>query len=69
MEEPKQPTFPQVNINITPQGMLVTIALGPTTAINQLIEANAMDQISKAWRESRKNQLDIIRTVQNSKIN
>jgi hypothetical protein len=62
------PTFPQINLNIIPQGMSITIALGPTTAISQLIDASTMDEVTKAWRDSRKTTHDIIRAVQSSKI-
>jgi hypothetical protein len=65
----QQPTFPQVGLNIMPQGLMVTIQLGPTTSINQIIDANVMDQVAKEWRESRKNVDAIFRAVQQSKNN
>ena len=67
--QPQQPTFPQIGLNILPQGLVITIQLGPTTTIQQLIDANAMDQVAKQWRESRKNADDLLRAVQHSKNN
>lgn len=66
--QPQQPTFPQVNLNIIPQGLVVNIQLGPTTSISQLIDSNTMDQVAKAWRDSRKNADDLLRAVQGSKL-
>lgn len=67
--QPQQPAFPQIGLNILPQGLVITIQLGPTTTIQQLIDANAMDQVAKQWRESRKNADDLLRAVQHSKNN
>ncbi len=64
----QQPTYPQVNLNLTPQGLNVTIQIGPTTAIVQFIDAGTMDQVAKQWRESRKHSDDLLRAVQSSKI-
>jgi len=64
----QSPTYPQVNLNLIPQGMSITIALGPTTAINQLIDADTMDQVASQWRKSRKNADDLLRVVQSSKL-
>lgn len=62
------PTYPQVNLNLIPQGMSIQIALGPTTTISQLIDANTMDQIAIEWRKSRRNSEDLLRVVQSSKL-
>lgn len=64
----QQPTYPQVNLSLMPQGMSIQIALGPTTAISQLIDANTMDQIATEWRKSRRSAEDLLRVVQSSKL-
>ena len=64
---PEQPQFPQVQLNLLPQGLMVTVVLGPTTSINQLIEAVMMDEVARQWRESRKNLLDFSRAVKASR--
>ncbi len=64
----QSPTFPQINLNLIPQGMSIQIALGPTTVISQLIDANTMDQIATEWRKSRRNSEDLLRVIQSSKI-
>lgn len=64
----EQPAYPQVSLNLIPQGMSITIALGPTTAINQLIDASTMDDVVKTWRETRRNAADLLRTVQSTKL-
>lgn len=66
--QPQQPTFPQVNLNIIPQGLVVNIQLGPTTSISQLIDSNTMDQVAKTWRDSRKNADALLRSVQDSRL-
>lgn len=66
--QPQQPTFPQVNLNIIPQGLVVNIQLGPTTSISQLIDSNTMDQVAKTWRDSRKNADALLRAVQDSRL-
>ena len=65
--QPQQPTFPQIGLNILPQGLVITIQLGPTTTIQQLIDANAMDQVATEWRKSRNNTADFLRAVQQTK--
>lgn len=65
-----QPQFPQISLNVTPQGLIITIQLSGTTNISQLIAAEAMDNIVKMWREMRKNQgneMDIIRAINSTR--
>ena len=64
----QQPTYPQVNLSLVPQGMSIQIALGPTTVISQLIDAGTMDQIAVEWRKSRRSAEDLLRVVQSSKL-
>lgn len=65
--QPQQPMYPQIGLNILPQGLVITIQLGPTTTIQQLIDANAMDQVATEWRKSRNNTADFLRAVQQTK--
>lgn len=65
---PQQPTYPQVNLNVVPQGLIVSIQLGPTTVIQQVIESGAMDQVVKLWRDQRKNVDHVLRAVQETKL-
>lgn len=62
-----QQQFPQIGLNILPQGLVITIQLGPTTTIQQLIDANAMDQVASEWKKSRNNTVDFLRAVQQTK--
>jgi hypothetical protein len=66
---PQQLQFPQIGLNIVPQGMVVSIQLGPTTSITQVIDASTMDQVVAEWRDQRKNAQDILHTVQATKNN
>lgn len=65
--QPQQLAFPQIGLNILPQGLVITIQLGPTTTIQQLIDANAMDQVATEWKKSRNNTADFLRAVQQTK--
>ena len=67
----QEPTFPQESLRIVPQGLIITVQFTPTFSINQLIPANAMNEIAGAWLESRKQikkDLEIIRDVNRSKL-
>lgn len=64
----QQPAYPQVNLNVVPQGLIVSIQLGPTTVIQQVIESGAMDQVVKLWRDQRKNVDHVLRAVQETKL-
>ena len=70
--QPAQPSFPLTNLNITEQGMLITILLAPGLSINQMIGEETMNQIAGRWLETRremKKNMDIIRHVKESRIN
>ena len=66
--QPQQPAYPQIGLNILPQGLVITIQLGPTTTIHQLLDANAMDEVATQWRKSRNNTTDFLRSVQQTKL-
>ena len=46
------PTYPQINVQCTPQGVVFVIALGPTITINHLVAHSDMEQI-EAMRKAR----------------
>lgn len=66
-EPPAPPQFPNVQLNVLPQGLMITILLSPTTSINQMIDASTMDEVAKQWRETRKAALDFGRAVKASR--
>lgn len=70
-EAPAQAAFPNTNLQVTPQGLLVTIALAPGLIIQQGIGEDAMNAVCKQWLESRKQvkkQLEMIQHINNSKL-
>lgn len=71
LNPPEQQTFPQIAVNITPDGMMITILLAPGTAITQALGEEQMNTICQKWLETRKQikqELNIIDLVQRSKI-
>jgi len=44
------PTYPQTNVQCTPQGIIFMIALGPTITINHLVAHSDMEQIEAMRR-------------------
>jgi hypothetical protein len=71
-EAQRQITYPALNVQIGPDGMLLTILLGPGLSINQAVNAETMHAICSKWRETQREQqksLEIIRHVRQSKIN
>ena len=51
---PAQPQFPMTNLQITPDGMLISIMFGPGLVLNQVINEETMNAICKKWLETRK---------------
>lgn len=71
LKPPEQPQFPNIAINISPDGMIISLVLGPGTTINQMINEEQMNAICQKWLETRKQvkeELNIIDLVQRSKI-
>lgn len=69
VEQPEQPS--PVTITVATESATVTISLGNGLFLQQVIPAQTMDEVSKLWRESRRQlaqqqQLiaDVIRTKQ-----
>lgn len=70
LNPPDQQAYPQTAINITNEGMVISVQLAPGMAFSQLIPVEMMSQIVAKWTEiegKRKNELAIIDLVQRSK--
>jgi hypothetical protein len=52
--EQQPPSFPQLGFQVMPDGAVFVIQLGNGVSINQVVNAETMQQICKAWLESRK---------------
>lgn len=68
----EEPRFPITNINVTPQGVVVTVILGPGLSITQALGEQVMNDIVKKWLETRrelKKQQALISDVIRSKNN
>ena len=50
---PQAPQFPTVNFNLSPEGMKITILLGPGLTLAQDIPPAYMDRIEADWRNIR----------------
>ncbi len=67
-----QPTFPQVRVNVGPQGMQLDVILAPGIQLTTMIGEEQMNQISKMWIQTRKDiadQMRVIEQVRQSKNN
>lgn len=61
-----QQTYPQINANITPDGMVITIGLAPGFAFQHGLGVEMMDEICQKWKETRKQakaNLEIVRNM------
>ncbi len=71
-QAPAQPTFPQVQVQVSPQGMQLNVILAPGIQLSTLIGEEQMNQISKVWIQTRKDiqdQMRVIEHVRQSKNN
>jgi hypothetical protein len=69
---PTPQTFPQIAINITPEGMTIMTALAPGLTLTMSINEQDMNHIAGQWLETRKQikqQLAIIQDVRRTKNN
>lgn len=65
-QPPEQQQFPQINANITPDGMIISVVLGPGFVFQQAIGGEMLDEICKKWKETRKKtnaNLEIVRNM------
>lgn len=68
----EKPTFPMTNVSISPDGVLITIALGPGISITHGLNEEMMNELTRKWLETRqeiKQQLHLIKRIQDSKNN
>ena len=68
MQKPpeQQPIFPQTNANVTPEGVIIGIALAPNLQITTILPNEMIDEIYQKSRETRKqakNHLEIVRNM------
>lgn len=49
-----QPTFPQTNVQITPQGLAVATILAPGVIITTMLNEETMNEVCRQWIASRK---------------
>jgi hypothetical protein len=64
---PQQLQFPQMNININPSGMQITIVQAPGYSSNLNIAPDMMDQIALRWKEEKCKGQDLMRTIEQSR--
>lgn len=68
----QQPTFPQQQIQVSPQGAIITILLAPGIGWFTTLDENTMNQTMQLWRQTRKDiadQMRVIEHVRQSKNN
>ena len=65
--KPEQPQFPQMQYNVTPQGVVVTKIYDPMESRSFLIPAGMMNDMARDWRESRRNLVDFQQAVKQSR--
>ena len=53
-EEPAKPAFPAVNVQVVPQGVIITTMLAPGLTFGQMIDEASMNEICQQWLQSRK---------------
>jgi len=67
---PEQPSFPLTNFQVMREGVLMSVQLSPTIAINAVIPEQTMNQIVVTWLETRKKikeELALVAEVQRTK--
>lgn len=64
--------FPHTNVQVSQQGILISITLAPGFTINTVLGEELANDICKLWVQTRKNiadQMRVIEHVKASKIN
>jgi len=61
----QQPTYPQIGVNMAPQGVIFNIQLGPTVSINHLVTHEDMDNIELMRRAALKEMREQAETARN----
>ena len=68
----EEPHFPITNVQVSPQGVIVTTVLGPGLSITQGLGEAVMNDVVKKWLDTRrelKKQQALIQDVMRSKNN
>lgn len=63
---PEQQQFPQTNVNVTPDGIVINILLAPNLQLTTGLSNDMLDQIysqSKETRKEAKRNLEIVRNM------
>jgi len=63
---PEQQQYPQTNVNVTPDGVIVNLLLGPNIQITHGLSNEMLDEIyvkSKETRKQAKANLEIVRNM------
>ena len=70
-EQQEQPQFPLTNFGILPDGSggVVTIHFTPTLFLNQVIPDRIMDELTKQWRNVRKQKAGELQVIQDLMLN
>jgi hypothetical protein len=62
----------QLNVQIMPDGVVISIALGPGLAVQQIIPEQLMNDLAGKWldsRRARKHELQLIEDIKRTKVN
>jgi hypothetical protein len=50
----EQPSYPRTNIQVVPQGAIITVMFAPDLHLTKLLDEQTMNDICKLWMQSRK---------------
>lgn len=68
---PNELKYPLTNVQITPNGIVVSVLYSPTITMNILLESGACDQIVKLWLQQKqqdRNMVDMAQRIQREKL-
>jgi hypothetical protein len=69
---PSQPPFPHTQVQVLPQGIVISTVFGPGIVFSTTLDENTANNIMKLWVQTRKDiadQMRVIEHVRQSKIN
>jgi hypothetical protein len=67
--KPEQPTFPQMIVNVNPQGLQITVVHIPGYSSTFAIGPDLLDGITKQWKEEKQKGIALMRAVEQSRNN
>lgn len=68
---PQDIKYPVTNVQVAPDGILISIIFSPTIKTDVLLDSTTCNQIVKLWVEQKKqqgNMLDVARRIQNERL-